>query len=109
MGRARAAVPPASILRRLVARGFPELKRLRIRIDFDELSDDECLRYDWESGRYRIRINEFLRGAPRRVLEGGIAHELCHILADSRLGPFQRQLAYDYYARSAKYRIRDER
>ncbi len=99
----------AAILRRVVATGFPELARLRISIAFEDLSDDDLLYYDIDAGRYRIGVGDCLRAAPRRVLEGGIAHELSHILHDCRLGPFQRKLALENYARSMAYRIRDER
>ena len=97
------------ILRRVVAKGFPELKRLRIAIEFGELDPDTCFFYDQEAGRYRITVNDILRGAPTRALEGGIAHELAHIVHDSRLGRRQRELALARYARSAAYRMRDER
>jgi len=38
-----------------------------------------------------------------------IAHELCHIDADLRLGVFQRQLAWERYSQSRWYRMREER
>ena len=62
-----------------------------------------------EAGRYLVTVSNCFRTAPRRVLEGGIAHELSHILRDSRLGPWQRELAFGRYARSSAYRMRDER
>ena len=85
------------------------MKRLHIAIDFGALDRDTCFFYYEDAGRYRITVSDFLRGAPRRVLEGGIAHELSHILRDSRLGPRQRELACQRYARSAAYRTQDER
>jgi hypothetical protein len=93
----------------MVAKSFPELKRFRIAIQFGELDRDTCFFYYLETGRYRITVSDCLRRAPRRVLEGGIAHELSHIVHDSRLGPYQRDLAFQRYARSAAYRMRDER
>jgi hypothetical protein len=98
-----------AILRRVIAKGFPELKRLRIAIGFGPLDRDTCFFYYIEAGRYQITVADALRPAPRRALEGGIAHELSHILRDSRLGPYQRKLAFDRYARSASFRTRDER
>ena len=98
-----------AILRRMVALSFPELKRLRIAIQFGELDPDACFFYCLDAGRYRITVSNGLGRAPRRVLEGGIAHELSHILRDSRLGPWQRDLAFGRYVRSSAYRMRDER
>ena len=98
-----------AILRRMVARSFPELQRHRIAIEYGELDRDTCFFYGREAGRYLITVSNCFRSAPRRVLEGGIAHELSHILRDSRLGPWQRELAFGRYARSSAYRMRDER
>jgi len=73
--------------------------------------DVDCglLDYNVESDHHHIRVDDCLRGAPRRVLEGGIAHELCHIDADLKMGPYQRELAWSRYARSRWSRMREER
>jgi hypothetical protein len=89
--------------------GWPELRRLRISIAFAALPDDTLLRYDCTPGRYSISINDALRHAPVRVLEGGVAHELAHVVRDSPLPPRFRTLAYARYDRSRAFRIRDER
>ena len=93
----------------MIARSFPELKRLRIAIELGALDRDTCFFYSHHSGRYQITVSDCLGRAPLRVLEGGIAHELSHIVEDSRLGPRQREIALDRYARSAGFRMRDER
>ena len=98
-----------AILRRMIARSFPELKRLRIAIEFGPLDRDTCFFYSHDCGRYQITVSDCLRRGPRRVLEGGIAHELSHVVQDSRLGPRQREIALERYARSPGYRMRDER
>lgn len=97
------------ILRRLVATAYPELKRLRIAIAFAGLPDDTLLRYDCAAGRFSVSVGDFLRDAPVHVLEGGIAHELAHVVRDSRLAPRLLARAYDRYDRSRSYRVRDER
>jgi hypothetical protein len=56
-----------------------------------------------------IGVDESLRGAPCPVLEGGLAHELAHIVRDRARGPWQRRLALERYASLPAYRIRDER
>lgn len=95
-------------LRRLIRRSFPHLRRRPIEIYWGG-DDDELLLYHVEGGRHRIRVNECLRAAPRPVLEGGIAHELCHIARDLRLGPAARDLSWDNYHRSRWTRMREER
>lgn len=98
-----------SILRRLIAAGFPELRRLDITIEFRHFDGDDLLSYEIDADRYLIAINDCLCDAPKRVLEGGIAHELSHIVHDSRMTVFRLDLAFARYANSIAYRIRDER
>lgn len=95
------------ILRRLIARSFPRLRRVRVTISW--AADDDLLWYTVKDGTHLIFVNTCLRPAPKRVLEGGISHELCHIDADIRMGPFQRELAWRRYAVSRWCRMREER
>jgi hypothetical protein len=97
------------ILRKLVLRSFPELRRLRIGIAFEELAPGDCMECYTLRGRFRIAVSPLMRGAPRRALEGGIAHELAHILKDHRLGPVQLALGFARSASSRTFRIREER
>ena len=95
------------ILRRMIIRSFPRLRRLDIRIGWG--AEEDLLLYALDHGRHAIQVNDFLRPAPRAVLEGGIAHELCHIDADIRLGAYQRELAWNRYGRLRWSRICEER
>ncbi len=97
------------ILWQLVCRSFPELRRLRIGIGFDDLEPGNCLEYYTLDGRFGIAVSPLLRQASRRALVGGIAHELAHILRDHRLGPLQRDWAFERFALSRTYRFREER
>lgn len=96
------------ILRRLVRSAFPELCRRRIAIAFEPLPEDTLLRYD-RGACFSISVSDALRDAPGRALEGGIAHELAHLVRDSRLPPRALLRAFDRYDRSRFYRVRDER
>jgi hypothetical protein len=98
-----------AVLRRLILRSFPEVRRLRIGITFEELAPGDCLEYYTLGGRFRIGVSPLLRAAPRMALEGGIAHELSHILQDHRLGPARLEAAFARSAASRTYRIREER
>jgi hypothetical protein len=95
-----------SILRHMVSRSFPKLRRRAIAIGWG--AQDELFYYTADWKEYLIAVNPSLEGAPRRVLEGGIAHELCHIDADLRLGAWSRRLAWDRYLESRWYRMRNE-
>jgi hypothetical protein len=97
------------ILRQLICRSFPELRRLRIGIGFDDLEPGTCLEYYTLHGRFGIAVSPLLREAPREALVGGIAHELAHIVRDHRLGPLQRDWAFERFASSRTYRFREER
>ena len=100
-------VPLETVLRRVIRSGFPELSRRRIAIRFADC--DSLMRYDVDGDGFAIFVDDWFSGAPRHVLEGGIAHELAHIVRDSGLKPFARELAFQKYQHSAAYRIRDER
>jgi len=95
------------ILRTMVRRSFPRLRRRPVTISWG--AESELLYYAAEPDHCVIRVNDCLRKAPRPVLEGGIAHELCHIDADLTMGPFQRELAWARYAGSRWSRMREER
>jgi hypothetical protein len=95
------------ILRRLICPSFPKLRRHAVRIGWG--ADEELLYYTVDGECFVIVVNSCLRRARRRALEGGIAHELCHIDRDLRLGAYPRQLAWKRYAESRWYRMREER
>ena len=95
------------ILWRLVRRSFPALRRRFITIRW--ATPDALFYYTADAQHHFIEVNECLRDAPRRVLEGGIAHELCHIDADIGMRPFQRERAWNRYAESRSHRMREER
>ncbi len=97
------------ILRRLIRRSFPHVRRRPIDIYWGGGEDDELLLYHLEHHRHSIRVNATLRAAPRRVIEGGIAHELCHIARDLRLGRHSRDLSWEKYDRCRWARMREER
>lgn len=95
------------MLRRLVLRSFPRLRRLPVEIGWGE--EEDLLSYRVRAGRHSILVNECLRGAPARVLEGGIVHELCHLEGDLLLGPASRRQSWDRYFHSRWARMREER
>jgi hypothetical protein len=95
------------ILRFLVFRSFPRLRGRSITVAWG--SQYELL-YSMVSGDgFSVCVNDRLRAAPDRVLEGGLDHKLCHIDAEVKLGPFQRELAWSRYERSQWCRMREER
>jgi hypothetical protein len=96
----------AAILRIVIRRGFPELAGETFHVRLGDY--DDWMWYDLSGDAFVIGIDNSLGGAPRRVLEGGFAHELAHIVRDLRMGPFQREIAYERYRLSRAYRIRDE-
>jgi hypothetical protein len=98
-----------SVLRQMVLRSYPELRRFRVGIAFEDLESGDCLQCYTRNGRFRIAVSPLLRDAPRRALEGGLAHELAHVLRDCRLGPFSAKLSSERIAASRSYRLREER
>jgi hypothetical protein len=90
----------------MIARSFPRLRRRQLIVYWREQEDLLC--YSARGDCCFIAVDECLRPASRRVLEGGIAHELCHLDADLRLGPVQRQFAWNRYG-LRHCRVREER
>jgi hypothetical protein len=93
----------------MIAQAYPELRRRRVGIAFGELGPETLFRYAWDQGRFSILVGEEFRKAPAAVLEGGIAHELAHLVRDGRHRPPALHRAFERYERSRCYRIRDER
>src|SRR5690348_11868219 len=96
------------ILRTVIRRGFPELRIIKIALQFGVY---DCWMFYEPLGRRRflLGVDESLAGAPRRVLEGGFAHELAHIVRDTAYSPVQLELAFERYRTSLAWRIREER
>jgi len=96
-----------SLLRRLIIRSFPSLRRHAILIQWG--TQDELLSYSVNGLERLITVSHCLKEARRSALEGGIVHELCHIESELLLGPYQRHLAWERYSRSRWCRVREER
>ncbi len=88
----------------IIRKAFPELINEDIQIEYKELRD-ACLEYGkFTSEGFHIEVDESLRTAPVDVINGGIAHELCHIMADKKRG-----LSEWLLRKSVRYRMLDER
>ncbi len=99
----------AKIRDRVIKKGFPELMDDDIQIEYSSLND-ALLEYGElsEEGFY-IEVDISLKKAPEEVIEGGLAHELSHIMTDKNEDGnlmFWDKLAYKF---SPSYRTLDER
>jgi hypothetical protein len=99
-----------SILRQVIRHGFPDLARKTIVLSIGEYADWMFYEPAGQSrGSFIIGVDVSLLGASRRVIAGGLAHELAHIVRDSRMRRWQRDRAYSLYFTSPAFRTRDER
>jgi len=94
---------------RVIKKGFPELMDDDIQIEYSDL-DDALFEYGElsEEGSY-IEVDLSMKETPEEVIEGGLAHELSHILTDKKEDKnltLREKLAYKF---SATYRTLDER
>lgn len=97
------------IVDKVIIKSFPELMDDDIQIEYKDL-EDALLEYGElsEEGFY-IEVDVSLKDAPENVIEGGIAHELSHILTDKKEDKsltLQDKFAYKL---SKRYRALDER
>ena len=96
------------VLRILIRRAFPELRGTKIALQFGDF--DSWMYYQPAApASFILGVDNSLREAPRRVLEGGFAHELAHIACDRRRSRWQLDFAFARYRVSISWRIREER
>jgi hypothetical protein len=72
-------------------------------------AEEDLLSYSIQRDQHLIQVNDCLQPATSYVLEGGIAHELCHVDACLAKGSYQRELAWERYMRSHWHRMNEER
>ncbi len=93
----------------IVREAFPELSEVKIELHFEK-SDDELMGYGELRGRgYYIDVDKVMRKAPLLAVEGGLAHELAHILVDFKMDPISRFFDQLSYERDKEYQTNDER
>jgi len=93
----------------IIKQAFPELLDEDVRIEYKHLDDAliECGGLTPEG--FYIEVDNSLKDAPRVVKEGGIAHDLGHIVVQKQLGSrksLRDRLAYKI---SPRYKTLDER
>jgi hypothetical protein len=99
-----------SIMRQVIRRGFPELSRMRIGVVIGEYDDWMYYEPVGEGRRsFLIGVDTSLLDAPKRAIAGCFAHELAHILRESRMGRRRLGRAWELYFSSPRFRRRDER
>src|SRR5689334_22445657 len=95
-----------SILRQVIRRGFPELRRMRITLAVGEYDDWMYYEPAGEGRRnYVIGVDRALFDAPRRAIAGCFAHELAHIVREIRMGRWRLDRAWDLYFSSRAHYI----
>jgi hypothetical protein len=97
------------ILNLVVRKGYPELLREDVKIEFVKLRDALLQYGELTHEGYYIEVDETLRDAPKGVLIGGIAHESAHIIMDKSIE--HRFISGDWlaYRISSRYKTLDER
>ena len=93
---------------RIVTMGYPELSQVRIRLDWVK-SKDAYFEYGTVGGDYFIDVDRKLRNSSIPVIEGGMAHEISHILLDHSLNPVLRFLDDKLHSYWERYQVWDER
>ena len=94
----------------IIENAFPELRGKHIRLEWKKL-DDAFMQYGTftDNDGFYIEVSDELKTAPRAVLEGGLAHELSHMIEDLKMQPGQRLRDRIAYKISQRYEALDER
>ncbi|TSE04403.1 MULTISPECIES: hypothetical protein [Aquimarina] len=98
-----------TILNDIIKNAFPELMDEDIAIEWKNLEDALMDQGGLTGHGYFIEVDESLKKANEAIIVGGIAHELCHILADLKVGKWQILLDRVAYRIFKRYRTLDER
>lgn len=98
-----------NIIKTIIKDSFPELMNEDIQIEWKDLKD-ALMEYGGLSvDGFYIEVDKSLKKANKKVLIGGIAHELCHILEDIKLGKEKSLRSRIAYKISRRYKTLDER
>jgi hypothetical protein len=93
----------------IVIKGFPELLDEDIKIEYQELEEGMFSQGEFKGGGYYIDVDETLKEAPKEVLEGGIAHEISHIVIAKKTGRLEKLMDDILYRIYGKYESLVER
>ncbi|HLD12228.1 MAG TPA: hypothetical protein VJB87_01405 [Candidatus Nanoarchaeia archaeon] len=96
----------------VITQGFPELTTTTIYLDLKDDDDGSIQVEAYEDGDYLITFRRLFKQAPPTVLHGGLAHEMSHIVRDTRRRkkrPSSEQLFLQRYDHDLAYTKRYER
>ena len=92
----------------LIRTGFRELRFMNVSIDYSN-SPDYYFAVEGKWRSHHIEVDESLRNVSNLVLEGGIAHELGHLIRDYQTNPLKRLLGGEPNENDPDYERYDER
>lgn len=92
----------------VIKTGFPELMDEDIHIEYSSLEDALLVYGELTEEGFYIEVDASLKNVSEAIVEGGIAHELSHILID-RSQKEKSILDRIAYSISPNYRVLDER
>ncbi|MEA1994321.1 MAG: hypothetical protein U9N35_08025 [Euryarchaeota archaeon] len=96
-----------SIRDEVIKKGFLELLDEDIQIEYTSLEDALFEYGELSEEGYYIEVDESLKNASQKVIEGGLAHELSHIVIDRDLGDISVETPSEKMFR--RYKTLDER
>lgn len=99
------------IMSKMIRKSFPELINVNILIEFAETFQiDDCyFIYGTVKGGFFIHVEESLKNFNPAITEGGIAHELCHILWARTISRVHEKTDSRLYVKYWHHRQRDEK
>ncbi|MBU2522941.1 MAG: hypothetical protein KKE23_01470 [Nanoarchaeota archaeon] len=97
-----------NVLDEIVSNSFPELKKQKINLKYEKLSE-YLFNFGGTMNHYWISVESTLKKASKKLIQGGIAHELCHIVNDMNLSKYMKRNDLKLYKKNSRYRQMDER
>ena len=93
----------------VIERAFPEVRAVSIITRFHKMPDAYLEFTRLSRKRYLLDVNTSLKNAKRKVILGGMGHEIAHISREISLGPVLSFFDAILYNRFPRYETRDER
>ncbi len=68
----------------IIERGFPEVRPIIVEVSYKKLKEAYFESDRSSRQKYELDVDVSLRHAPRKVIMGGMSHEIAHIVRDLR-------------------------
>ena len=96
------------VLEEIISKSFPELSKQKIKIRYEKMPS-ALFAFDGIMNHYHISVDSTLKKASKKLIQGGLVHELCHIVNEMNLSKYMKRNDLKLYGKNSHYRQLDEK